>query len=130
MSPCTRGLGELPLRTAASSPVTSDEVAGRGADPAPGAFRLLAVSNESPELARSWLCACRRVEWMTNWRLLTNSGHGAESGHHWLLLSSWCQCQPQLLEEGGGEFECRYSLNEGQIVMPQHDAWTGDPLAR
>ena len=42
-----------PATTAACSPVTSDEVAGRGADPAPGAGRLLAGSNELPELASS-----------------------------------------------------------------------------
>jgi len=35
------------LPTAASSPMT-DEIAGRGADPAPGAGRLLAGSIESP----------------------------------------------------------------------------------
>jgi hypothetical protein len=40
------------LPTAASSPVT-DEIAGRGADPAPGAGRLLTSSVEPPELASS-----------------------------------------------------------------------------
>ena len=41
------------LQDAACSPVTSDEFAGRGADPASGAECLMAGSDESPELANS-----------------------------------------------------------------------------
>jgi len=41
------------LQDAACSPVTSDEFAGRGADPASGAGHLMAGSDESPEFANS-----------------------------------------------------------------------------
>jgi len=39
------------LRTSASSPVNTGEIAGRGAGPIPGAWLLLSCWNESPELA-------------------------------------------------------------------------------
>jgi len=41
------------LQDAACSPVVSDEFASRGADPASGAGRLVAGSDETPELANS-----------------------------------------------------------------------------
>jgi hypothetical protein len=94
--------------------MTSNEVAGRGVDPAPGAGRLLAGSNELPELASS-LALRLPTSWMDyHWEALDPPpGVVLRLGQHWLLLSSRCQCQPQLLEEGRGEFQHRYILNKG-----------------
>jgi hypothetical protein len=52
-SPLPRGGTSCRLQVAACSPVTED-VAGRGEDPAVGAGRLLAGTDDSPELSSSW----------------------------------------------------------------------------
>jgi hypothetical protein len=70
------------LPTTACSPVTV-EVAGRGADPAPG-------SDESPELASSLALRLPRADQMVVGVSGPTSKCGAAypGGHNWLLLSS------------------------------------------
>ena len=53
ISPPSSGGTRCRPQDAACSPVTDDVFAGRGADPASGAGRLMAGSDESPELANS-----------------------------------------------------------------------------
>lgn len=81
-SPRPRGGPSCRLRTAACSPATSDEVAGRGADPAPSVARLLAGWNELPELA-SRLALHFPATWMDGWPLGgagPTFGRGSEAG--------------------------------------------------
>jgi hypothetical protein len=82
------------LPTTTSSPVT-DEMAGRGADPAPGAGRLLACSDKPPELTSS--LALRVLDAKKLEGVATTPDR-----QRCLLHLTRLKSQPQLLEEGRG----------------------------